>query len=126
MRQRATGRAELVYALGALDVDFGTEARRDVFVRDMGMLMKVEHPSPYDFDLIGRFVEANPEYEQGLTWILPLDATPVYAIRPFGTYAQTAATKKIADAFPGVRKSQEGEEGQTAPRSPVTCRGGRD
>jgi cyanobactin maturation PatA/PatG family protease len=100
---------QLVYALGALDVDFGTEARRDVFVRDMGMLMKVEHPSPYDFDLIGRFLEANPEYEQGLTWILRLDATPVYAIRPFGTYAQTAATKlrMLFRAFTNHKKGEE-------------------
>jgi cyanobactin maturation PatA/PatG family protease len=93
---------QLAYAFGSLDVDFGTEARRDVFVQAMDQF-KVggKGTSPADLAQLSDFLDANPEFEQGLTWVLRLDAAPVYAIRPGGTYAEKTAEKlrRIFKAF---------------------------
>ena len=82
------GQAQLVYALGTLDVDFGTEARRDAFLQAMP-----DNASPNDPAQLAAFLAANPVYEQGLTWVLRLDSSPIYAIRPVGTYARETAQR---------------------------------
>jgi hypothetical protein len=82
--------------LGALDVDFGTAARRDVFVQ----AMPKERNNPSDLTHASKFLDDYPEYEQGLTRILRLDATPVYAIRPSETYARNTA-EKLRSVFQG-------------------------
>jgi len=70
------GQTQLVYALGELDYDFGTEARRDSFTQAM----------PAGMDLLD-YLEQNPFEAQSLIWTLNLDATPIYAIVPSGSYA---------------------------------------
>ncbi|MEG3440140.1 PatA/PatG family cyanobactin maturation protease [Pannus brasiliensis CCIBt3594] len=70
------GAPQLVYALGELDTDFGTEARRDSFLQAM----------PQGMSLLD-YLAQNPYEAQSLIWILKLDATPIYAIAPIGAYA---------------------------------------
>ncbi|MCM0592259.1 MAG: PatA/PatG family cyanobactin maturation protease [Gloeotrichia echinulata DEX184] len=66
----------IVYALGQLGTDFGTEARRDSFIQMM----------PPDVSLV-EYLNQNPYEAQSLIWTLSLDATPIYAIVPVGAYA---------------------------------------
>jgi len=73
----------LVYVLGLIDFDFGTEARRDAFIQ-RGV------PNPSDPALLLPHLEENPWDAIGLTWILVQDATAVYAIQPAGPFAAEA------------------------------------
>jgi len=69
------GGAKLVYALGTLSTDFGSEARKDSFTQElMGK------------DLL-EYLKENPWAAQNLIWTLNLDATPIYAIVPMGPFA---------------------------------------
>jgi cyanobactin maturation PatA/PatG family protease len=67
---------QIVYALGELGTDFGTEARRDSFIQAM----------PPNMTLLD-YLAQNPWEAQSLIWTLNLDATPIYAILPAGPYA---------------------------------------
>ncbi|BAY29077.1 putative peptidase [Nostoc carneum NIES-2107] len=67
---------QLVYALGELGYDFGTQARQDSFTQ----------AKPRDMSLLD-YLEQNPWEAQSLIWTLNLDATPIYAIVPSGPYA---------------------------------------
>ncbi|MBD2386437.1 PatA/PatG family cyanobactin maturation protease [Cylindrospermum sp. FACHB-282] len=67
---------QIVYALGELGYDFGTEARRDSFTQAIP-------PETSLFD----YLNANPWEAQSLIWTLNLDTTPIYAIAPMGPYA---------------------------------------
>ena len=67
---------QLVYALGELGTDFGTQARQDSFTQAM----------PTGMNLLD-YLEQNPFEAQSLIWTLNLDATPIYAIMPMGAYA---------------------------------------
>ncbi|MBK1989157.1 PatA/PatG family cyanobactin maturation protease [Sphaerospermopsis aphanizomenoides BCCUSP55] len=66
----------IVYALGTLGTDFGTEARRDSFSQMI----------PPGVSLVD-YLSQNPYEAQSLIWTLSLDATPIYAIVPVGAYA---------------------------------------
>ncbi|MCY7338081.1 MAG: PatA/PatG family cyanobactin maturation protease [Chamaesiphon sp.] len=70
---------QLVYALGELGYDFGTQARRDSFTQAMPAEMNLMNLLDY--------LEQNPFEAQSLIWTLNLDATPIYAIVPSGPYA---------------------------------------
>lgn len=70
---------QIVYALGELGTDFGTEARRDSFTQAM----------PPDTSLLD-YLNQNPWEAQSLIWTLNLDATPIYAIVPSGPFASIA------------------------------------
>jgi cyanobactin maturation PatA/PatG family protease len=76
------GPVQLVYVLGALWFDFGSEARRDAFVQKMGA--QVEQLT--DVQIID-FLEAHPEESLGLTFVLRQGDTPIYAIQPVGPFA---------------------------------------
>jgi cyanobactin maturation PatA/PatG family protease len=67
---------QLVYALGELGYDFGTQARQDSFTQAI----------PAGMNLLD-YLEQNPFEAPSLTWTLNLDATPIYAILPAGPYA---------------------------------------
>jgi cyanobactin maturation PatA/PatG family protease len=73
----------LVYALGRLGYDFGSEARRDSFIQ----AMSADNRNPLmPADLLA-YLQDHPEDSPGLIWTLNLDATPIYAIVPTGAYA---------------------------------------
>ena len=81
---------QLVYALGQLGFDFGTEARRDGFVQAMDPPADNVVPNPYDTRQLLAHLENNPWDAASLLWTLSLDSTPVYAILPAGPYAAVA------------------------------------
>ena len=77
------GQKSLVYALGILGYDFGSEARRDAFVQNM----EGKWPNPDDPAQLLTHLKKNPEYAESLIWTLEIEDTPVYAIRPVGSFA---------------------------------------
>lgn len=84
---------QIVYALGELGYDFGTQARQD----SIQQAMNLDRP-PLQQELLyyfsGENVEGNPYSgnphpwaAQSIIWTLNLDATPIYAIAPSGPFA---------------------------------------
>jgi cyanobactin maturation PatA/PatG family protease len=78
--------SSLVYALGRLGYDFGTEARRDRFIQFMDSPEPNTPPNPYDPAQMDAYLSANLYEADALIWTLNLDATPIYAIAGGGTF----------------------------------------
>jgi cyanobactin maturation PatA/PatG family protease len=76
----------LVFALGTLGYDFGTEARRDSLAQHMAN----PAPNPQDSAQLLAYLEANPDQAAAVIWTLSLDATPIYAVSPNGPFAAAA------------------------------------
>lgn len=99
---------QLVYALGQLGFDFGTEARRDGFVQAMEPPAANAIPNPHDTRQLLAHLEKNPWDAASLLWTLSIDSTPVYAIIPAGPFASDAhlqLRKFLRDqAFEGVER----------------------
>jgi hypothetical protein len=70
----------LVYALGQLAYDFGSEARRDSFIQ-RGLA------NPYDARQVLAYLQEHRALASSLTWMLVQDSTPIYAIIPAGAFA---------------------------------------
>src|SRR5262249_49762716 len=81
---------QLVYALGRLGFDFGTEARRDAFTQNMDEPTAGVTPNPYAPNQLLAYLQANPWDAASLIWTLSLDGTPVYAVMPQGPFAGDA------------------------------------
>jgi hypothetical protein len=82
----------LVYALGTLSYDFGTQARFDsiaaeIGVTDGGVASVGPIPASIDTASLLEHLAANPHVAESIIWTLNLDATPIYTIRPDGAYA---------------------------------------
>jgi cyanobactin maturation PatA/PatG family protease len=96
----------LVYALGTLGYDFGTEARRDSFKQLMPLVWsdngRVDRPTgepsipagviqvpanPYDARQMANYLENNISEAASLIWTLNLELTPIYAIEPQAPFA---------------------------------------
>ncbi|MCA2504258.1 MAG: PatA/PatG family cyanobactin maturation protease [Microcystis sp. M54BS1] len=83
-------RSNLVYVLGTLGYDFGTEARRDTFKQLMPSITidNLELPSnPYDARQMVDYLESNLSETKSLIWTVNLELTPIYAIKPVGAFA---------------------------------------
>lgn len=93
-----TGSA-LVYALGKLWYDFGTEARRDRFIQFMDRT-SAGPANPYDPLQIEAYLNANPFEAEALIWTLNLDATPIYAVSAGGTFAHVVY-EELRKSFSG-------------------------
>jgi cyanobactin maturation PatA/PatG family protease len=89
MPSQAPPSAELVYALGKIGYDFGTEARRDAFIQSMET-KENPFPNPDDPHQLLRHLDKHPEYAQSMIWTLDIEGTTVYAIHPAGTYSPRA------------------------------------
>lgn len=90
------GPMQLVYALGELGYDFGTQARHDSIQQAMN-LTRPPLQQELLYYLSGETVEGNPFSgnphpwdAQSIIWTLNLDATPIYAIVPSGPFAGVA------------------------------------
>ncbi|MCL4204285.1 MAG: S8 family serine peptidase [Pirellulaceae bacterium] len=70
----------MVYALGLIDYDFGTEARRDAFMQ-RGLA------NPADQRAMLAHITASPWEATGVTWTLLQETTPIYAVQPAGPFA---------------------------------------
>jgi cyanobactin maturation PatA/PatG family protease len=86
---QASGGPSLVFALGILGYDFGTEARRDSIAQHMADADNAS-PNPQDPAQLLAYLETNPDQAAAVTWTLSIDATPIYAISPSGPFAATA------------------------------------
>lgn len=83
-------RSHLVYALGTLGYDFGTEARRDTFKQFMPSVTvgNTEVPAnPYDARQMVDYLQSDLSESKSLIWTLNLELTPIYAIKPVGAFA---------------------------------------
>jgi hypothetical protein len=79
---------QIVYALGQIGYDYGTEARRDSIEQHMGA-----GANPHDARHLLAYLEKNPWDAAEITWTLALDHTQVYAISPTGSFAPEAFTR---------------------------------
>lgn len=75
---------QLVYAIGALWFDFGSEARYDAIVQEIKNSVAANNP-PVLFGWLAE--ETNLRYASGITFILMQDQIPIYAIQPAGPFA---------------------------------------
>lgn len=84
---------QVVYALGTLGYDFGSEARRDSFKQLMppfdfqGTMVPA---NPYDARQMVDYLANNMSESRSLIWTLNIELTPVYAIAPTGPFAADA------------------------------------
>ncbi|MFH7030066.1 MAG: S8 family peptidase [Heteroscytonema crispum UTEX LB 1556] len=81
----------LVYALGTLGYDFGTDARRDSFKQLMpGVAVDntLVPANPYDARQMVDYLADNLSEAKSLIWTLNLELTPIYAIEPKGAFAR--------------------------------------
>lgn len=87
---QAVANSQLVYAVGVLGYDFGTEARRDSFKQLMAPSAQdgtVVPANPYDARQMVDHLRAYPSEAKALVWTLNLELTPIYAVEPSGPYA---------------------------------------
>lgn len=70
----------LVYALGQIAFDFGTEARRDA-LQQAGGRDVITDAGP-----LLAFLQDNPWEATAVTWTLQQEATPIYALQPIGPF----------------------------------------
>jgi cyanobactin maturation PatA/PatG family protease len=81
---------QIVYALGAVWFDFGTEARYDALVPQIGDPLRANNPA----ELIA-FLRENPQFMVGVTFILMQEQIPLYAIQPAGPFALQTYTAML-------------------------------
>ena len=89
--QAAEPAGGIVYAIGTLGYDFGTEARRDTFKQLMptAVIGGIEVPSnPYDARQMVDYLVDNLSEAKSLIWTLNLELTPIYAIEPLGSFSR--------------------------------------
>ncbi|MEZ5874592.1 MAG: PatA/PatG family cyanobactin maturation protease [Hyphomicrobiales bacterium] len=83
---------QLVYAVGTLWFDFGTEARYDALVQAIGSPVAVNTP----INLVDSLCE-QLDLATGVTFILLQDQIPVYAIQPAGPFAKDIYSDLLED-----------------------------
>lgn len=89
--QDAQPSGSIVYTIGTLGYDFGTEARRDSFKQLMptALIGELEVPAnPYDARQIVDYLADNLSEAKSLIWTLNLELTPIYAIEPVGSFSR--------------------------------------
>ncbi|MFM7381691.1 MAG: S8 family peptidase [Microcystaceae cyanobacterium] len=89
--QAAQPSGGIVYTIGTLGYDFGTEARRDSFKQLMptALIGELEVPAnPYDARQIVDYLADNLSEAKSLIWTLNLELTPIYAIEPVGSFSR--------------------------------------
>lgn len=74
---------QLVYALGTLGYDFGTEARRDSITQRMK-----PGANPYDPVQLMSYLKENLFDSASVIWTLNHETTPIYAVQPQGAFAR--------------------------------------
>lgn len=72
---------QLVYALGQIGFDFGTQSRRDSIAQHMG-------GNPNEPSRLLAYLEQNPWDAEDVIWTLNLGPTPIYAVAPLGVSAE--------------------------------------
>ena len=81
----------IVYVIGTLGYDFGSEARRDSFKQLMPAVTigNTQIPAnPYDARQMVDYLANNLSEAKSLTWTLNMELTPIYAIEAVGSFAR--------------------------------------
>jgi cyanobactin maturation PatA/PatG family protease len=73
---------QLVYAIGQLGYDFGSDVRRASLQQQMP-----EGTNPHDALQLLAHLEEQPWNAAAILWTLNMDATPIYAIQPNGPFS---------------------------------------
>lgn len=101
----------LVYALGVLGYDFGSEARRDSFkqlIPGVSIDGTLVPGNPYDARQIVDYLGDNLPEAKALIWTLNLELTPIYAIEPVGGFSR--------DVYEVLRELLDGQiQAETSP-----------
>lgn len=88
--QSAGVEGSLIYALGTIGYDFGTEARRDSFKQLMPPVVVDDNAvpaNPHDTRQMVAHLEQFPSEAQSLIWTINLELTPLYALEATGPFA---------------------------------------
>jgi cyanobactin maturation PatA/PatG family protease len=88
---RPSSGSSLVYALGVLGYDFGSEARRDTFKQLMPAVKYGDVPvpsNPYDARQMVDYLKENLSEARSLVWTLNMELTPLYALEAEGPFAR--------------------------------------
>ncbi|MGH3693547.1 MAG: PatA/PatG family cyanobactin maturation protease [Pseudonocardiaceae bacterium] len=89
-----SGPKPLIFAIGNVGFDFGTEARRDSFRQLMPTVGDNElPPNPYDVVQLSDYLDNDPSESTELIWTLNLDLTPIYALEAKQSYADNVYRK---------------------------------
>ena len=80
---------QLVFAIGQIGIDLGSEARRD----SLSQSMAPESANPADPIQLLAHLEKAPWDAAAIIWTLQLDSIPIYAIKPQGPFALDAYLK---------------------------------
>ena len=83
----------MVYVIGTLGYDFGSEARRDSFKQLMPAVTiegtQTQIPAnPYDASQMLNYLRSNLSEAKSLIWTLNMELTPIYAIEAVGSFAR--------------------------------------
>ena len=81
----------MVYVIGTLGYDFGSEARRDSFKQLMPAVTigNTQIPAnPYDARQMVDYLANNLSEAKSLIWTLNMELTPIYAIEAVGSFAR--------------------------------------
>lgn len=100
---------QVVFALGALWFDFGTEARYDAIVQQMGDPVRANTPAE-----LFNFLRQSPQFASGITFILMQDQIPLYAVQPAGPFA-LATYEAMLDALSSCLDEGGGEQRVSLP-----------
>ncbi len=110
---------QLVFALGSLSYDFGSEARHDSFAQRMGG--DPRRPG----DLLSH-LDANEHAASRMLWTLNLEQTPLYVVAPNGPFAERgyARLREVLASHAGGHSERVAIAGAIAGR--VTLQSGQE
>ncbi|MDX3186218.1 S8 family serine peptidase [Streptomyces sp. ME02-7008A-1] len=112
------GRRQLVYAIGTIGFDYLTEACRDVFRAQMpavtvpasgGMPERELPPNPYDPVQLADFLSSKPWLADKVTWLLQMDSTAVYALKPEEPVGMDWSRPLVAPSTPSEQEGNADE-----------------
>ncbi|NEO07311.1 PatA/PatG family cyanobactin maturation protease [Moorena sp. SIO3I8] len=103
---------DIIYVIGTLGYDFGTEARRDSFKQLMPPyeIEGTQVPAnPYDARQMVDYLEANLSEAKSLIWTLNMELTPIYALEPSGSFARDVYAA-FQELLSGEVQAEDSEE----------------
>lgn len=88
-----SSKGPLVYVIGEIGYDFGSEARRDSMTAHMiaGGFGEI----PENEEKFAKYMKKNPWDSGAVIWTITLNNVPVYAVKPDGPYAAEAYKKLV-------------------------------
>jgi cyanobactin maturation PatA/PatG family protease len=84
----------LVYVIGEIGFDYGTEARRDSIVSHI-VAAGLGASHPQEEERLARYLDNNPWDAASVIWTISINKVPIYAVKPNGPYAPDAYKKLV-------------------------------